>query len=253
VLSAGVVHYLRAGSGGDPVRTGWRATAGSPADVVGAVTAADAVWTSAPVFRRTITVVGPAAGGDALAGGGGGDDGAPGWIVPLADAPRSYFGPGGGGRLVLDAPSPYVSAGPVSTLTFTAPARRSPGERGGHAGGGGAAGAYMTRSALVGGLVPPPPRSADGLRRFGEMLHADVGRGVWVEGGYVFPGAAGVGPAARRGGGGVLFTRWAEDQPAVRDAALAWYELRFDARRRYFVWVDGGLNVIDYGGLDAPE
>ena len=108
----------------------------------------------------------------------------------------------------------------------------------------------VTAAATRTGLMAAYPATAEERERFREITHIDPADGWWVRGGYVFPGKP------RPGGdeaAGELLTQWATWQGVTAESIKAWYEMRFDGRRRYFLRVDGNFEVIDFGEGGAAE
>jgi hypothetical protein len=93
-------------------------------------------------------------------------------------------------------------------------------------------------------VIPPFPESAAARARFLETLHAESAAGGWVVGGYVYPA-----DAAELEGNGTIFAAWARGREAERGSLEAWYGLRFEGAKKYFIWIDNGaLRVVEFGG-----
>ena len=144
-------------------------------------------------------------------------------LLPLASTPASWLAQTDG-RLLLDTPT---SATPrVARFSGPTLARQTR--------------AYLSRS--VARQYPLPANPGDPLwqEHLGDH-HVDLAHGFDVVGGQV--------RAAGSAGAPEVITAWMGHlPPPLRRAVEAWYQLRFDPRRRYHLEPrDAGLFVVDFG------
>ena len=215
LASAGVIGYMRAARPETRREVAWQQSQAGRREATGALTLKENLILQSPLFAQTLDL--PAADGE--------------FIYPVASTPRAYWKlnhlrlvEGGGTGAAQDG---------GMRLQARLDAR--------------SAIAYEKRSLSAGaGLLAPYPRTDAERARFGDLIHLDLKQGWWSEGGYLRRPAASA---------PVLFASWAAEQsPVVRSAAQAWYETRFDARHRYFLYVsDSGLQMVDFGEIAGAD
>ncbi len=148
-------------------------------------------------------------------------------LLPLSRSPREYWS---GSSVQLTLPGAAHASDPTQ-LTAPLPARGV--QR------------FSTRAAFAAGLMPVFPASPEDRQEFTRRVGMSFASGFWLIEGYVYPGTSSTFQPENR----QPFSAWAGSQlPALQSSLNAWYELRFDARHRYFLWIDpgAGFRVIDF-------
>jgi hypothetical protein len=231
-LTVGTIAWLKNENVPERREVEWSSMIGS-SHAVGGLTITEKVTVVEPVFAYSAST-------GSEAGVGGGDDAGGGAVVlPVAGSARRYF--------------------EMRDVELVLGSGMGPGEEGDRLEArvrGRQRFVWLERRTQISGLMPPLPGNEEERRHFREITGIDLSEGSWLEGGYVHEAGRGEAAGMPAGGEGTVFAQWAQLHPELRESALAWYEARFEAGRRYYLRPAEDprkFAVIDFGEVPASQ